>query len=110
MAQSAVEEIEAKYRITNKRLASRLRTRKTLGNRYQLGPSIQSKVTDVYMDTKDARLLRLGYTLRLRQKNDKQLVTLKSLHNDSPIVDNGETAIHQRYDLIFAQREGNSIR
>ena len=36
-------------------------------------------MADAYLDTRDMRLLRHGYTVRLRKKGDKRLITLKSL-------------------------------
>lgn len=99
MNQVAVTEVEAKYRITNRGLVSRLQSRKTLGRHYQLGPAVPSEVVDIYVDTNDARLLRAGYALRLRQKGERRLVTLKALANQVSEGRESEGPLYSRYEL-----------
>ncbi len=72
-------EIEAKYAIPNReKYRELLRLNELTG--YTLTPAgAVAKVTDVYFDTADGRILSNGYALRLRMEGETILVTLKGL-------------------------------
>lgn len=110
MSPSGPVEIEAKYRIKDASLGPRLLRRKTLSSRFRLGPSTEAKIVDVYVDTKDAKLLRAGYSLRMRSKGDRQLVTLKGLHNMSTDGEGTESATQHRYELECPLPSANSTQ
>jgi len=72
-------EIEAKLHIQEPAYAHRLRTEQVLTAAYTLSDVNPAVVRDLYIDTPDAKLLRHGYALRIRQRNQNYIIGLKSL-------------------------------
>ncbi len=74
-------ELEAKYTIARQEELQALIDAPELPDGFSVHDSRVITVDDVYVDTLDTRLLRHGYTLRIRRQADKHLLTLKSLEN-----------------------------
>ncbi|GIV70045.1 CHAD domain-containing protein [Caldilinea sp.] len=71
-------EIEAKFQIADANTFHALVKRNGALPGYRFGEITCKQVTDIYLDTPDYRLLRLGYQLRARRVDDRWLATLKS--------------------------------
>lgn len=78
MSEPLPQEIEAKFLIPDARQVDFLRTGVELAPGYRLGPAAEIAVEDVYLDTADLRLLRGGFGLRVRTKDDQREAALKS--------------------------------
>ncbi|NJN84295.1 MAG: CHAD domain-containing protein, partial [Caldilineaceae bacterium] len=79
MSSERKQEIEAKFIVEDHSTAKELGVAQALSDLYSLGPVQEGEYVDHYLDTADYRLLRRGYSLRLRAVGEKRLVTLKSL-------------------------------
>ncbi|MCS6827346.1 MAG: CHAD domain-containing protein [Caldilinea sp.] len=71
-------EIEAKFQIADANTFHTLVKRNGALPGYRFGEVTCKQVTDIYLDTPDYRLLRVGYQLRARWVDDRWLATLKS--------------------------------
>ena len=74
-------ELEAKYTLAKHEDVQALIDTPKLPDGFSVGDSRVVAVADVYVDTRDIRLLRHGYTLRIRRQAGKHRLTLKSLEN-----------------------------
>jgi CHAD domain-containing protein len=81
MQAESPRELEAKFTLARQEELDALIDAPGLPDGFVVGDSSVVSVADVYVDTLDMRLLRHGYTLRLRSKDSKRLVTLKSLES-----------------------------
>lgn len=79
MQTEAPRELEAKFALSKQEELDALANSPDLPDGFSIGDSQVVSVADAYLDTRDMRLLRHGYTVRLRKKGDKRLITLKSL-------------------------------
>ncbi len=87
-------EIEAKFFVPDRAAFERARTLSHLAT-YSLGEGRLSSVRDDYLDTDDRVLLAAGYACRLREQEDRILLTVKS-------VAGSHGAIHRREELEAA--------
>ena len=71
-------EIEAKYAIPSEQVFRQLQAQETLGA-FQLRESGTTPLHDTYLDTADRTVWQAGYALRLREKGDACVMTLKAL-------------------------------
>ncbi|OQB00856.1 MAG: CHAD domain protein [Chloroflexi bacterium ADurb.Bin222] len=71
-------EIEAKYAIPSEQVFHQLQAQETLGA-FQLRESGAAALHDTYLDTADRAVWQAGYALRLREKGDACMMTLKAL-------------------------------
>lgn len=86
-------EVEAKLQVLDPEELQQLRTEQVLPDGYMLGDPTSDAVRDLYVDTPDAKLLRHGYALRIRQRNDKRIIGLKSL------IGTTEGGVHTRAEI-----------
>lgn len=86
-------EIEIKFDAPQADIRERLRHEQPFAPTYTLSPA-QESVThdDTYLDTPSYSLLRAGFSLRLRQQDEAQVVTIKSLASraSGPLHDRSE--------------------
>ncbi len=71
-------EVEAKFAVPEPRLFQELLKRKTALAGYRFGQPVEKEVRDIYLDTPDFRLLRLGYQLRLRVGDAQWIMAVKA--------------------------------
>jgi CHAD domain-containing protein/uncharacterized protein YjbK len=86
-------EIEAKFRIVDASTFHKLVKRNGALPGYRFGEVTCKRVTDIYLDTPDYRLLRIGYQLRARRVDDQWLATLKSREVGDDV------GIHRRLEI-----------
>lgn len=89
-------EIEAKFQIADARTFQELVKQNGALPGYRFGDVTCKRVTDIYLDTPDYRLLRLGYQLRVRQTDEERLATLKSREVGD------DAGIHRRMEIEVA--------
>ncbi len=86
-------EIEIKFDAPQADIRERLRQEQPFAPTYTLSPA-QESVThdDTYLDTPSYSLLRAGFSLRVRQQDEAQVVTIKSLTSltSGPLHDRSE--------------------
>ena len=70
-------EIEAKFDCRDAKTLERLETEPQLSSDYLLQTAKKVESSDTYYDTGDYRLLRAGYTLRIRTRGASTAITLK---------------------------------
>ena len=71
-------EVEAKFAVPTPKIFEELTKRKITLAGYHFGPPVRKVVKDLYLDTTDFRLLRLGYQLRLRVGDAQWIMAVKS--------------------------------
>lgn len=71
-------EVEAKFAVSEPKLFEELLKRKTAQEGYRFGQPVEKEVRDLYLDTSDFRLLRMGYQLRLRVGEAQWVMAVKS--------------------------------
>ena len=71
-------EVEAKFTVSNPKIFEELVKRRSALPGYRLGQPLHRVVQDIYLDTPDYRLLRLGYQLRLRIGESQWVMAVKS--------------------------------
>ncbi|MCX6047504.1 MAG: CYTH domain-containing protein, partial [Chloroflexi bacterium] len=91
--QTTNHEIEAKFTLLDAARVAHWSTAPSLTAAFPLRAPITVTHLDTYLDAADYRLLRRGYTLRLRQARNGYVVTVKSL---SLAVD---SSVHNRLEL-----------
>jgi triphosphatase len=87
------QEIEAKFRVTDPAALESLRTASLLVQRFPLSDPVLVINEDTYFDTLDARLLRHGFSLRIRTDGQQVLTTVKSLDLNTP------KGVHKRLEV-----------
>lgn len=71
-------EVEAKFAVPNPKILEELTKRRVSLPGYHFSPPVRKVVRDLYLDTPDYRLLRLGYQLRLRAGDSQWIMAVKS--------------------------------
>jgi len=84
-------EIEAKFAVTDPVVIEQLKNVETIAA-FQIASGKTTHVRDTYLDTRDRRLLAVGYACRRRQQSGQLLITLKQIRSV-------ESAIHAREEL-----------
>lgn len=71
-------EVEAKFAVPTPKIFEELTKRRVTLPGYHFSPPIRKVVRDLYLDTPDFRLLRMGYQLRLRVGESQRIMAVKS--------------------------------
>ena len=86
-------EVEAKFAVAERSAVQDLIQLTRLGDDYVLGRGKLVEITDTYYDTLDYALLRVGFTLRVRQIDDDTKLTVKALQRT------GYGPVHSRMEI-----------
>jgi triphosphatase len=81
MSKAKNQEVEAKFAVAESALLAQFEHEQPLAPEFQLGPVRQVECLDIYLDTPDYRLVRAGYSLRLRRSPAGDRLTVKGIAN-----------------------------